>query len=143
MTMGITLPVLTPMQEGLFLTLCGRALDSRSPHPILADTMTEEIVRKLGYDYGKFRLSASPIINITLRAKKIDEVAPGSTQHSLVPKRNHGPALPLLAPLRRKPPAKIPWTCPDRTCRQVTGAARRRIDASRPEERCMAREKRR
>jgi O-methyltransferase involved in polyketide biosynthesis len=73
--MSITLPVFTPMQESLFLTLCGRALDDRSPDPILADTMAEEIVRQLGYDCGKFHLSASPIINIALRAKKLDEVA--------------------------------------------------------------------
>ncbi|HYA50438.1 MAG TPA: hypothetical protein VEG33_04645, partial [Streptosporangiaceae bacterium] len=73
--MSITLPVFTPIQESLFLTQCGRALDSRSPHPILADTMAADIVRKLGYDCGKFRLSASPIINIAHRAKKIDEIA--------------------------------------------------------------------
>ena len=73
--MGISLPAFTPIEESLFLTLCGRALDSRSPHPILADTMAEEIVRKLDYDCAKFRLSASPIINIALRAKKLDEVA--------------------------------------------------------------------
>ena len=73
--MSITLPVFTPMQESLFLTLCGRALDNRSSDPILADTMADEIVRKLGYDCGKFHLSASPIINIALRAKKLDEVA--------------------------------------------------------------------
>jgi O-methyltransferase involved in polyketide biosynthesis len=35
----------------------------------------EELVRKLGYDCGRFRLSASPIINIALRAKKLDQVA--------------------------------------------------------------------
>ena len=73
--MSITLPVFTPVQESLFLTQCGRALDSRSPHPILADTMAAEIVRKLGYDCGKFGLSASPILNIALRAKKLDEIA--------------------------------------------------------------------
>lgn len=73
--MGITLPVFTPMQKSLFLTLCGRALDNRSPHPILADTMSDEIVGKLGCDCDKFRLSASPILNIALRAKKLDQVA--------------------------------------------------------------------
>jgi O-methyltransferase involved in polyketide biosynthesis len=73
--MSITFPALTPVQESLFLTQCGRALDSRSPHPILADTMAEDVVRKLGYDCGKFRLSASPILNIALRAKKLDEIA--------------------------------------------------------------------
>jgi O-methyltransferase involved in polyketide biosynthesis len=73
--MGITLPAFTPIEESLFLTLCGRALDNHLPHSILADTMADEIVRKLGYDCGRFHLSASPIINIALRAKKLDEVA--------------------------------------------------------------------
>ena len=73
--METTLPAFTPIEESLFLTLCGRALDSRSPHPILADAMADEIVRKLGYDCDTFHLSASPIINIALRAKKLDQVA--------------------------------------------------------------------
>src|SRR5919107_4661613 len=73
--MDITLPAFTPIEESLFLTLCGRALDYRSPHSILSDMMADEIVRKLDYDCDKFRLSASPIINIALRAKKLDEVA--------------------------------------------------------------------
>jgi O-methyltransferase involved in polyketide biosynthesis len=73
--MDITLPAFTPIEESLFLTLCGRALDYRSPHSILGDMMADEIVRKLEYDCDKFRLSASPIINIALRAKKLDEVA--------------------------------------------------------------------
>ena len=73
--MPSTLPVFTPMQESLFLTLCGRALDNHLPHPILGDTMADEIVRKLGYDCARFRLSASPILNIALRAKKLDQVA--------------------------------------------------------------------
>jgi O-methyltransferase involved in polyketide biosynthesis len=73
--METTLPAFTPMQESLLLTLCGRALDSRSPHPILADKMADDIVRKLDYDCERFRLSASPILNIALRAKKLDEVA--------------------------------------------------------------------
>jgi O-methyltransferase involved in polyketide biosynthesis len=73
--MDVTLPAFTPLQESLFLTLCGRALDNHSPHSILGDTMADEVVRRLNYDCGRFRLSASPIINIALRAKKLDEVA--------------------------------------------------------------------
>ena len=38
------LPAFTPLEESLWLTLCARALDNRSPHPILADTMADEIV---------------------------------------------------------------------------------------------------
>src|SRR5829696_6816555 len=73
--METTLPAFTPIEESLFLTVCGRALDYRSPHSILADAMADEIVRKLDYNCEGFRLSASPVINIALRAKKLDEVA--------------------------------------------------------------------
>jgi hypothetical protein len=40
--------------------------------------MAEQLVRKLGYDCGRFRLSASPIINIAHRARKLDEIARSS-----------------------------------------------------------------
>ena len=39
--------------------------------------MAAEIARKLGYDCGRFHLSASPSLNIALRAKKLDEIALG------------------------------------------------------------------
>jgi O-methyltransferase involved in polyketide biosynthesis len=74
-TMEITLPAFTPMQQSLFLTLCGRALDNHLPHPILGDPMATQIVRTLDYDCDRFHLSASPILNIALRAKKLDQVA--------------------------------------------------------------------
>jgi O-methyltransferase involved in polyketide biosynthesis len=45
--MGISLPTFTPIEESLFLTLCARALDSRSSHPILADATADEIVQAL------------------------------------------------------------------------------------------------
>jgi hypothetical protein len=35
--MSITPPAFTPVEESLFLTQCGRALDNRSPHPIHRD----------------------------------------------------------------------------------------------------------
>ena len=46
--MSMTLPAFTPAQESLFLTLAGRALDSRLPHHFLGDTMAEGILRKTG-----------------------------------------------------------------------------------------------
>ena len=48
--MSIVLPVFTPIEETLYLTLCGRALDNHLLNPILADPMAEQLVRKLGYD---------------------------------------------------------------------------------------------
>jgi len=107
--METTLPAFTPIEESLFLTRCGRALDNRSPHPILADTMADEIVRKLVYDCTKFRLSASPIINIALRAKKLDEVA-----LEFVTRHPDAVALDLGAGLdtrmfRIAPPSTVDW----------------------------------
>jgi O-methyltransferase involved in polyketide biosynthesis len=73
--MTITLPAFTPLEDSLFLTLCCRALDNRSPHPILSDAMADEIVRKLDYDYEGLHISTDLMLNATLRAKKLDEVA--------------------------------------------------------------------
>jgi hypothetical protein len=73
--MRVTLPAFTPMQESLFLTLCGRALDNHLRQPILGDPMATQLVGRLGYDCGRFHLRASPILNIALRAKKLDQVA--------------------------------------------------------------------
>ena len=42
-------------QESLFLTLGGRALDSRLPRPFLGDTLPDEILTRVGYD-----LASSP-----------------------------------------------------------------------------------
>ncbi len=47
--MEITLPAFTPVEQSLFLTLCGRTFDSRSPRPFLSDKMADEIVGKIGY----------------------------------------------------------------------------------------------
>jgi O-methyltransferase involved in polyketide biosynthesis len=73
--MGITLPAFTPIEDSLFLTLCARALDNRSPHPILADTTADAIVKALEYDYEQFHINTNLMINVALRAKKLDEVA--------------------------------------------------------------------
>jgi O-methyltransferase involved in polyketide biosynthesis len=79
---SMTLPAFTPAQESLFLTLAGRALDSRLPHPFLGDTMADEILRKTGYDpLAKFPTMRSRLIDprtkvfdIAVRAKRLDEV---------------------------------------------------------------------
>jgi O-methyltransferase involved in polyketide biosynthesis len=107
--MDITLPAFTPIEESLFLTLCGRALDYRSPHSILGDMMADEIVRKLEYDCDKFRLSASPIINIALRAKKLDEVALRFvTSHPDAVALDLGAGLDTRM-LRIAPPSTVDW----------------------------------
>ena len=66
---------LTPVEDSLFLTLCCRALDNRSPHPVLGDEIADEIVRTLDYDYERLNTNTNLVLNVALRAKKIDEVA--------------------------------------------------------------------
>jgi O-methyltransferase involved in polyketide biosynthesis len=78
---SIALPALTPAQESLFLTLGGRALDSRLPRPFLGDTMAYEILTKVGYDLARFPAlntklldPKSRVFDIAVRAKRLDEV---------------------------------------------------------------------
>ena len=79
--MSITLPAFTPAQDSLFLTLGGRALDSRLPRPFLGDTMADEILTKVGYDLARFPAlntklldPKSRVFDIAVRAKRLDEV---------------------------------------------------------------------
>ena len=73
--MATTLPALTPTEDSLFLTLCCRALDNRSPRPVLGDAMADEIVRTLDYDHRQLHIDTNLMLNAALRAKKLDEVA--------------------------------------------------------------------
>ncbi len=79
--MAENLPAFTPAQESLFLTLGGRALDSRLPCPFLGDTMADEIVKDTGYDITSFPTLGSKHLDprtktfdIAVRAKRLDEV---------------------------------------------------------------------
>jgi O-methyltransferase involved in polyketide biosynthesis len=107
--MSIVLPLFPPIEETLYLPLCGRALDNHLGQPILGDTMAEQVVSTLGYDCGRFRLSASPILNIAHRAKKLDQVARG-----FIARHPNAIGLDLGAGLdtrvfRLDPPAGVDW----------------------------------
>jgi O-methyltransferase involved in polyketide biosynthesis len=126
--MAITLPAFTPVEDNLFLTLYLRALDSRSPKPIFGDTMADEIVGKLDYDFGRFKTNKNLILNVALRAKKLDEVASGFIRH-----HPDAVGLDLGAGLdtrlaRISPPATVDWY--DVDCPAVV-AARERLIADR------------
>lgn len=73
--MGTTLPAFTPLEDSLWLTLCCRALDNRAPRPILGDAMADQIVRTVDYDYERLNINTNLLLNATIRAKKMDEVA--------------------------------------------------------------------
>ena len=79
--MATTLPTLTPVEDSLLLTLYARALDNRLPKPILSDAMADEIVRKIDYDFEQFKVNKNFVLNVALRAKKLDEVASGFIRH--------------------------------------------------------------
>jgi len=79
--MAITLPAFTPVEDSLFLTLYSRALDNRLSKPILSDATADEIVRNLDYDFEQFKVNKNFILNVALRAKKLDEVASGFIRH--------------------------------------------------------------
>lgn len=75
------LPAFTPSQESLFLTLGGRALDSRLPRPFLGDVLADEIIEETGYDLSKFPSLTSTaldprtrVFDIAVRAKRFDEL---------------------------------------------------------------------
>ncbi len=72
--MGTPLPVLTPVEQSLFITLYGRALDGRGPDTLLGDTTAEEIARKLGRNPEDFPMARSKIFDIAVRAKRLDEI---------------------------------------------------------------------
>ncbi|GFG54691.1 putative O-methyltransferase Omt [Mycolicibacterium agri] len=65
----------------MFLTLGGRALDSRLPRPFLGDTTADELLTTIGYDLTKFPTISSTrvdprakVFEIAVRAKRLDEV---------------------------------------------------------------------
>lgn len=64
---------LDPLRETLLLTLYARALDARSPKPILGDTRSADLVDAIDYDFAKLKLKPSLICGTALRAKKLDE----------------------------------------------------------------------
>jgi len=114
--MSITLPALTPAQESLFLTLGGRAMDSRLPHPFLGDIMADEILTTVGYDLARFPSlntklldAKSKVFDIAVRAKRLDEIV-----HRFVVQHPDGIVLDLGAGLdsrmfRVDPPPTVGW----------------------------------
>lgn len=72
--MGTMLPPFTPVEASLYLTLCGRALDSRSEHSILNDTTAAKIVAETGVDPADYPHAKTGMRDIALRAKKLDGI---------------------------------------------------------------------
>jgi O-methyltransferase involved in polyketide biosynthesis len=71
--MGISTTTLTPVEQTAFLTLYARALDSRWPSPILGDTLADETVAKIDYDFPGLGVQTSVVCQSALRAKMLDD----------------------------------------------------------------------
>ena len=107
--MAVTLPAFTPLEDSLFLTLYARALDNRRPHPILGDATADQIVRTTDYAYDKLDIKTNLILNVALRAKKLDQVAADFlTRHPDAVGLDLGAGLDTRFE-RLAPPATVDW----------------------------------
>ncbi len=64
---------LTPVEQTALLTTYARALDSRWERPILGDTLADEVVRALDYDFAALGVQTSVVCQTALRAKMLDD----------------------------------------------------------------------
>ena len=70
--MRIAVHEFTPIEQTAFVTAYARALDSRWPRPILGDTLSDEIVAKIDYDFHALGVPSSAVRQTALRAKLLD-----------------------------------------------------------------------
>jgi O-methyltransferase involved in polyketide biosynthesis len=63
---------LTKEKETMLITLYGRALQSRSKHPILRDTWAEEAVQRVDYDFAKLKVGQRAALLFACRATQLD-----------------------------------------------------------------------
>lgn len=59
-------------QETLLITLYAKAMDNRATPSILRDGLADDLIRRVDYDFGRFRLRPVDIRGIALRARIID-----------------------------------------------------------------------
>ncbi|WP_328610887.1 class I SAM-dependent methyltransferase [Amycolatopsis sp. NBC_00345] len=119
----------TPVENSLYLTLAGRALDSRAPRPVLADPTAEGVAKALGYDLAGAPLVKSQVFDIAVRSRILDDVV-----RDFVARHPDAVVLELGAGLdgrilRVEPPSTVDWYDVDLPA--VT-AARRRLLPARP-----------
>lgn len=107
--MSIAVPEFSRLEQTAFLTAYARALDCRSPVPILGDEFSDRVVGQIDYDFPAFRIPASVVRQTALRAKMLDErVRAYTSAHPDAVVVDLGAG--LNEPLARvKPPAGVDW----------------------------------
>jgi O-methyltransferase involved in polyketide biosynthesis len=99
----------TPVEETALLTEYARALDSRSLRPILGDTLADEVVGKINYDFAGLGVIASVVCLVALRAKMLDErIRAFTTEHPDAVVVDLGAGL-NSAVFRVDPPPTVDW----------------------------------
>ncbi|MDC0719997.1 class I SAM-dependent methyltransferase [Nannocystis bainbridge] len=63
---------LSGVQETLLITLHARALESRSPDPILRDETAERLVESIAYDFARLKSAQGDRFTTSVRAKQLD-----------------------------------------------------------------------
>ncbi|MEV0378533.1 class I SAM-dependent methyltransferase [Nonomuraea sp. NPDC050643] len=66
---------LTEEKATLLATLYGKALDARSPNPILGDRMADEVIGRIDHDFTKTGITPSTAEAVALRARFMDRWA--------------------------------------------------------------------
>lgn len=107
--MPIAVTEFSRLEQTAFLTAYARALDNRSPTPILGDEFSDRVVGLIDYDFAGFRIPASVVRQTALRAKMLDERVRRYTAakpDAVVVDLGAG----LNEPLARvQPPATVDW----------------------------------
>jgi O-methyltransferase involved in polyketide biosynthesis len=70
---GIEVSELSPLEQTALLTQYARALDSRWSRPILGDTLADEIVARIDFDFAGLGVTDSVVCQSALRAKMLDD----------------------------------------------------------------------
>ncbi len=100
---------LSPLEQTALLTQYARALDARWPRPILGDTLADEVVHKIDYDFAGLGVTDSVVCQSALRAKMLDErVRTFTAEHPDAVVVDVGAGVDS-GPFRVSPPATVDW----------------------------------
>ncbi len=107
--MRIAITEFCPLERTAFVTAYARALDSRWPRPILGDTLSDEIVSQIDYDFQALGVPSSAVRQTALRAKLLDDRV-----RAFISEHPDAVVVALGAGLdtgmqRVKPPATVDW----------------------------------
>lgn len=107
--MHVAVSEFTPVEQTAFLTVYARALDSRWPRPILGDTLADEIVGSIDYDFAGLGVPRTVVCQSALRAKMLDDrVRDFTAEHPDAVVVDLGAGLDT-GMLRVDPPATVDW----------------------------------